>query len=1632
MMAKKIDIKKIILKSNLFDKIFYLKEYQDVRRADQIPIDHYCKIGITEDRKPNEHFDPIWYREHYSDVKDDGAYSLIHYIIHGKKENRFISEKEKNEYELLENKNFDIDFYKNSHEDLKKQDENFNPLLHYIRHGKYEKRNIKFNETIIDEVKIVEESFDSKYYLDTNPDVKSAGVNPFEHYIYNGWKEGRKPNIWFEPTFYLKKYDDIKNAGVEPLTHYITMGQHEGRQPKYIPELSKKSYFSYISQQNSKKDYQESYVEFIEHDKLQTDIKLIAWYLPQFHPIPANDKTWGKGFTEWTNVSKALPQYEGHYQPRLPGELGYYDLRLIEIQKRQIELAKNYGLHGFCYHYYWFDGEKVMDTPLQQVLDNPDLDFPFCINWANENWTKRWDGLDQDVIYTQNHTLEDDIAFLEAIKPILTDKRYIKVNNKPLLMLYRPSLFPDIKATVARWREHAVQIGIGELYLVMTHSFENIDPTTLGFDAAVDFAPNHFKADNIIEEQQYYNKDFTGNVYDYDSLINYNLEYEEPSYTKFRSLCPSWDNEARKPGKGTVFQNATPAKYKKWLEHLVKYTEHHRKGDEKLLFVNAWNEWAEGAYLEPDRKLGYAYLEATYDILKKKSESKKLIVVSHDAYFHGAQFLALNIAQTLKEYFNYEIEILLCGEGGLIPEFEKVGVTHHLYKLSVEQQEVLLTQLYQNGFTKAIANTSVVGNLVEQLHNKSFEVLSLIHEMEAVIKQYGLEGSIDKIAKFAQTIIFPSEIVKQDFQKFVELNDNKTFLMPQGLFRKNKYKYQKNVAREKLLQELQIPHNSKIILNLAYGDYRKGIDIFVETGIKAIQKNKDLHFLWVGHYQDELVNPLKEMIKANNYERNFHFVGLQKDIEHYYAGSDIFYLTSREDPFPSVVLDAMNVGLPILAFKGAGGFEDVLSQGCGILVEKENFEEIYSTINSLLTNHELYNTIAQKSMEMIEQEYCFVHYLFKLLELLDEDIKKVSVVIPNYNYEKYIEERIESIAKQTYPIFEIVYLDDKSVDGSLVIAETTLQKYDIPFKIFKNDINSGSVYKQWLKGIRLAQGDFIWIAEADDLASETFLETLLEQFNELSVALAYSQSAIIDENGKEIYSHVRSHTDAIDQERWEHDYIEKGDVEIRNALAYRNTIPNVSACVFAAKALQESAGDELTEYRYCGDWYLYIKLLQKYDIAFISHALNHFRKHASNVTTTNTFKPEYIQEIMAIKRYISDNYVFNQSELDKMMKIFSNDFIEHNPNKDQILASIPSTLETLSEAKSKKISFVTFNEEFGGSEVLWFELSQKLGIEGHDIQVFCPKRLLGEKRLGQLMKCGIDVQELEVVDSNTLNGIVSDLVIFSTGDHNAGGALFSYCIERKIDYIIINQLVKETMWPDNQEFLQTLFRGYQYARQTFFTSKNNIEIFEKKMQGKLHNAKIHFNPIDINRNDYVSFPAVDTYWHVAFPARLLTVHKGQDLLLEVLSQPKWKERNLVVNFYGQGPDEEKLKTMAQQYGLTNVRFLGHVDSMRKIWEVNHAFILTSYMEGLPIVLLSAMFAGRVPIVTNVGGNSEVVVDNVNGFISRDVSIEAIDELLERAWVKRDNWETFGQRASAHIATHYPSDPIDHFIKEIKL
>ncbi|MDG1463445.1 MAG: glycoside hydrolase family 99-like domain-containing protein, partial [Gammaproteobacteria bacterium] len=348
-------------------------------------------------------------------------------------------------------------------------------------------------------------------------------------------------------------------------------------------------------------------------------LKLIAFYLPQFHPLEINDKAWGKGFTEWTNVSKAIPQFRGHYQPRLPGELGFYDLRVEDVQKRQIELARQHGIYGFCYYHYWFAGKRVMEKPLQKILGNPNLDLPFCLCWANENWTRRWDGGDQEVLINQEHSQKDDIAFIQEIEATLKDSRYIRINGKPLLLLYRPMLLPDPAATADRWREYAREKGIGELYIVAVASFGFSEYEKIGFDGLVQFPPHDIKKYKVTYEKTLYNKDFCGQVFDYTRIPDEALKSLDPQQNIFPGVMMEWDNEARKPGNGRMFYGCKPEIYQQWLDEASQFVINNKAENERIVFINAWNEWAEGTYLEPDRKNGYAYLSATANVVEKHS-----------------------------------------------------------------------------------------------------------------------------------------------------------------------------------------------------------------------------------------------------------------------------------------------------------------------------------------------------------------------------------------------------------------------------------------------------------------------------------------------------------------------------------------------------------------------------------------------------------------------------------------------------------------------------------------------------------------------------------------------------------------------------------------------------------------------------------------------------------------------------------------------------------------------------------------------------------------------------------------------------------------------------------------------------
>lgn len=364
-------------------------------------------------------------------------------------------------------------------------------------------------------------------------------------------------------------------------------------------------------------DIDEGFVEYSDHPPIDPAVRAIAFYLPQFHPFAENDTWWGKGFTEWTNVGKARPLFSGHHQPHCPIHLGYYDLRVPQIMQEQARLAQNYGISGFAYYFYWFAGKLLMETPLEAMLADPEVDLPFCLIWANENWTRRWDGQDQEVLIAQDHSLDDSRAMLGYLQKFMEDKRYIRVNGKPLLIIYRATIIPDFAKTLSMWRSEAKRMGLGDLYVVSAQTFGHIDPKDLGLDAAIEFPPHGVHANEVSFTAIGLAKGFDGAIFDYQEVVSQAVKRPSSAYKLFRTSMLSWDNSARRGLKGSIFANFTVSEYSQWLsssfEHAAKDPD--RDSDERLVFINAWNEWAEGTHLEPDQKHGFGYLEATRSII---------------------------------------------------------------------------------------------------------------------------------------------------------------------------------------------------------------------------------------------------------------------------------------------------------------------------------------------------------------------------------------------------------------------------------------------------------------------------------------------------------------------------------------------------------------------------------------------------------------------------------------------------------------------------------------------------------------------------------------------------------------------------------------------------------------------------------------------------------------------------------------------------------------------------------------------------------------------------------------------------------------------------------------------------------
>lgn len=526
---------------------------------------------------------------------------------------------------------------------------------------------------------------------------------------------------------------------------YFVISYDKNFKPKPVLENEERPsvYTQHLQKLRTKKGY---FFEKKVADPLKrnsNDPAVVAFYLPQFHTFKENSEWWGEGFTEWSNVGAAQPRFVGHEQPRTPSDLGYYNLIDVAVHKKQAELAKSAGIYGFCYYYYWFSGKRLLSKPLDVVLKNKDLAMPYMICWANENWTRRWDGLDKEVLIEQENSPDDPINFIKDIEEILLDERYITIDGKPVFMVYRAEDLGEPLRYTKIWRDYFRRKHGKELHIIAVRSFGFSDASEFGFDKGLSFTPLSI-SEHLVKEDNtnVLDREYEGYVVNYKKTVS-NIIADKSISHDYQSVMPSWDNDARRKGKGsTIFYGSNPDIYGRWLKHAI---EKSKQEGLKFTFVNAWNEWAEGAYLEPDNLYGHAYLNRTREIIAsfssqhnqnkfplygfKKTTDSKVAIVLH-LYHTDLWPFFLKYIQRMKPS-TYDLHVSI-----------PVGATEIRKEIETSLDNVYVYELPNMG-----RDVLPFMHLSQRLLGKGYESVLKIHSKKSVHREDGNEWLIDMMEK---------------------------------------------------------------------------------------------------------------------------------------------------------------------------------------------------------------------------------------------------------------------------------------------------------------------------------------------------------------------------------------------------------------------------------------------------------------------------------------------------------------------------------------------------------------------------------------------------------------------------------------------------------------------------------------------------------------------------------------------------------------------------------------------------------------------------------------------------------------------------------------------------------------------
>ena len=1191
---------------SVFDPIYYSRYAAEIPTG-VAPLEFYLAEGERRGHKPSFVFDPSWYRRRY-DVPDTVGNVLEHYLEVGERSG------------FQPSPHFDPEWYAQQN----RLDLNVAcALAHYLSSDPLTRAPHAY--------------FSAQFYCERNRDIAGTGIDPYEHYAKWGIFEGRSGGESFDADYvwqrYLGNHRD-KNA----LELYLEYGSVFGWEPVAPPEAH-----------TVPREIRRSVTpgpDFQAEQLVGSGIrrtKALAFYLPQYHAIPENDAWWGKGFTEWRNVARGVPRFVGHYQPRIPRDLGFYELRDTAIIKTQIEMAKSAGIFGFCFYYYNFGGKRLLEQPLDAFVEDETIDFPFCLLWANENWSRRWDGMEHEVLIGQNYNRQSEDALIDDLARYMHNPRYVRIGDRPIFFVYRSDVIPDTKATVSRWRERFKLVHQLDPLIVMSQTFGTFDPRRGGFDGALEFPPHKYgaKLKKINHTVQILDDDFEGDVYSYDDMVEASLQDFPTEYPLIKTVIPSWDNDARKQGSGLVVHGSSPTKFRNWVDRLSRKIQKDTFYGEQLLVVNAWNEWCEGAYLEPDVHYGYAYINALARSLTttlQASQSRRILLVGHDAFPAGAQLLLYNIGRTLKEGIGVEVSFILMDGGALVDQYRKLGDT-----FVADTQADFWPALRQHvdalrsaGYSCALTNSAFSGHAVDFLVSCGFRVTSLIHELKTIIQRSGGTERYRKVLQASTEVIFPNSYVRDELSAEFGEPSGKSHVIPQGLYKDVVCNPEKKNYIQSLLR---LPRGSRIVLNVGYADLRKGVDLFISVAREMREIDPTVHFVWVGNIDPTVDTWVLDDVRRGRVN-NVSFIGHTDSISDMFNSADLFFLTSREDPFPSVLLEALAAGLPVGALDTSGGFVDFISSNpCVGFLSPANNPAIAARriLQQLETERREGRDLGAARQSLISTDYNFKTYVFNLLSIA-QMTPKLSVIVPNYNYKQYMADRLTSIFEQSHPIWEVIVLDDASTDDSVAELERLSGRLGRDFTLIENEVNSGNAFKQWRRGLEAASGDFIWIAEADDLSDPSFLDNLLNLFEDPSILFAFSDSRTIDERGVAQWDSYKGYYDTVFPGALSVNETFEATAFLKDYLSVKNVILNASAVVWRKAALAEALSrchGDLDLLSVAGDWRIYVEACGLGGkIGYVASALNVHRRHSGSVTQ-NLSRKRHLAEIVAMHAHVA-------------------------------------------------------------------------------------------------------------------------------------------------------------------------------------------------------------------------------------------------------------------------------------------------------------------------------------------------------------------------------------------------------------